>query len=221
LVDDEGPDQSTELDQRVPVTAVTRQSRRLNCEHGAHAGFADRSQQALEARPSGAATRAAKIIVGDLDCGPAELTGAIGETILPAPALMIVRQLIGRRLSDVDIRTARKMLRRDLAHRRSPLLPAQSRSRAAGLPPEQPDRPSVRPPTRRGAPRPPRTGFVGGFWIGASLSASSVFDSDWRKPKSASISARRDRVGHGDAPVLSEVANSSSSRQDVPSCYRV
>src|SRR5260221_1934218 len=28
-------------------------------------------------------------------------------------------------------------------------------------------------------------------------------------------------VGHGDAPVLSEVANSSSSRQDAPSRYRV
>src|ERR1700722_16643383 len=114
LVDDEGPDQSTELDQRVPVTAVTRQSRRLDREPGAHAGFADRSQQALKARPSGAAARAAKIIVDDLDCGPAELTGAIGKTILPASALMIVRQLVGRRLPDVDIRPARKMLSRDL-----------------------------------------------------------------------------------------------------------
>src|SRR4029453_7732158 len=28
-------------------------------------------------------------------------------------------------------------------------------------------------------------------------------------------------VGHGDAPVLSEVANSSSSRQDAPSRYSV
>src|SRR5215475_10932283 len=192
LVDDESPDQSTELDQRVPVTAVTRQSRRLNCEHGAHAGFADRSQQALEARPSGAATRAAKIIVGDLDCGPAELTGAIGETILPASALVIVRQLIGRRLSDVDVRAARKMLSRDLAHRRSPRLPVPSRSRAAGLPPKPPGRPSVWPPTRWGT-RSRRTGLVGAFRIGGSLSASSVFASDWRKLRSASISARRDR----------------------------
>ena len=108
LVHDEGSDQSTELDQRVPVTAVACQSGRLDREHCAHAGFADRSQQALEAGPSGAAPRAAKIIVDDLDCGPAELTGAIGKTILPASALMIVRQLIGRRLPDVDIRTARK-----------------------------------------------------------------------------------------------------------------
>jgi hypothetical protein len=96
LVDDEGPNQSTELDQRVPITAVPCQSRRFDREHGAHAGFADRSQQTLEAGPSDAAARTAKIIVVDLDYCPAELTSAIGETILPASALVIVCQLIGR-----------------------------------------------------------------------------------------------------------------------------
>src|ERR1700716_1534303 len=80
-------------------------------EHGAHARFADCSQQTLEARPSNAAARTPQIIVDDLDCGPAELTGAVGEAILPASALMIVRQLIGRRLSAVKIRTARQILR--------------------------------------------------------------------------------------------------------------
>src|ERR1700682_3994203 len=150
---------------------------------------ADCSQQTFEPGPSDAAARAAKIIVDDLDRGPAELTGAIHETILPASTLMIMGQLIGRRLSDVNIGTARKMLSRDLAHRRSPRLPGRSRSRAAGLPPERPDRPSVRLPKRRGAPR-PRTGSVGSFWIGAALSASSIFDSDWREPRSASAAAR-------------------------------
>src|ERR1700751_3275006 len=91
LVDDEGPYQSTELDQRVPVTAVTCQSRRFDREHGAHAGFADRSQQTFEAGPSSAPARPAKVIVNDLDSSPAELTGAIGKTILSALALMIVR----------------------------------------------------------------------------------------------------------------------------------
>jgi hypothetical protein len=52
--------------------------------------------------------------------------------------------------------------------------------------------PSARLPARRGI-RPPRTGLAGDSRIGASLSASSVFDSDWRNPRSASISARRDR----------------------------
>src|SRR6188472_3603624 len=67
--------------------------------------------------PSSSAPGAAKIIVDDLDCGPAELTSAIGKTILPAPALLILRQLIGSRLSDVEVCTARKMLSRDLARR--------------------------------------------------------------------------------------------------------
>src|SRR6516225_1852762 len=192
LVNDDRSDLSTELDQRVPVTAVTRQSRRLDREHGAHADFADCCQQALEARPSDTAARSAKVIIDDLDRSPAELTGAIHEAILPASALMIMRQLIGRRLSDVDIGTARKMLSRDFAHRRSPCSPVQSRSRAAGLPPEPPDRSSVRPPERREASR-PRTGSVAGFWIGAALSAFSVFDSDGRERRSTSAAARRDR----------------------------
>jgi hypothetical protein len=47
-----------------------------------------------------AAARAAEIIVDNLDGGPAKLTSAIGKTILPTAALMIVRLLIGRRLAD-------------------------------------------------------------------------------------------------------------------------
>src|SRR5580658_9024693 len=160
LVDDDGPDQSTELDQRVPVAAVARQSRRFNRQHGAHASLADCSQQSLETRSDDAA-RAAEIIVDNLDGGPAKLTSASGKTILPTAALMIVRQLIGRRLADVDIRAAREMLSRDLGHRQSSALPAQSRSRAAGLAREPPDRPSVRPTYRRRAPL-PRTDPVGG-----------------------------------------------------------
>jgi hypothetical protein len=91
FVDDEGTDQSTEFDQRVPITAVTCQAGRLDRKDGAYPGFADRGQQALKAGPSSAAARAAKIIVDDLDCGPAELTGAISKTILPTLALMIAR----------------------------------------------------------------------------------------------------------------------------------
>src|SRR4029077_4089179 len=151
VVDDDRSDYSKELNQRVPVTAVARQSRYLDREHSANAGFADCSQQALEARPNDAAARTAKIIVDDLDRGPAELTGSIHETILPASALLIMRQLIGRRLSDVNIGAASKMIRRDLAPRRSPRLPGRSRSRAAALPPERPDRPLVRPPKPREA----------------------------------------------------------------------
>src|SRR5262245_27673016 len=192
LVHDDGTDQSTELDQRMPIAAVAREPRRLDREHGADAPLADRRQQALEARPRDDAARAAHIIVDDPDSGPAELPRAIDEPVAPAPALVIVHELISGRRTDVEVRAACKVLRCDLGHRQSPRLPALLRSRAAGLPPASPDRPSVWPPARCVAP-PPRTGSVGAFRAGAALSASSVFDSDWRKPSSASISVRRNR----------------------------
>jgi len=56
FVHDDSPDQSTELDQRVPVAAVAGQSRSLDRQHGTDPPLADRRQQALEARPINAAT---------------------------------------------------------------------------------------------------------------------------------------------------------------------
>jgi hypothetical protein len=88
----------------VPVAGVTSQPRRFDREYGTDAAFADRCQQALEAWPSDADAGAAKIIVDDLDCSPAELSGTIGEPVLTAAALQIVQQLIGRRLADVERR---------------------------------------------------------------------------------------------------------------------
>ena len=104
LVDDERADQSTELDQRVPVAAIAGKTRRLDREHGADTALADRGQQPLEAGTGDAAARSAEIVVDDLDVAPAKLLGAIGKAVLPAPALMIVRELICRRLPDVDDR---------------------------------------------------------------------------------------------------------------------
>src|SRR5258708_31464667 len=95
LVYDDSPDKSTELDQRVPVATVAGQPRRLDRKYCADPPFTDRSQQALEARPIDAASRAAKIIVDDLDRGPAELPGTIGEPVLAAGALRLVSKLIG------------------------------------------------------------------------------------------------------------------------------
>jgi len=88
LVYDDGPDKSTE---RVPVAAVTRQSRRFDREYGTDPAFADRCQQALEAWPIDADAGAAKIIVDDFDCSPAELPGTIGEPVLTVTALEIVQ----------------------------------------------------------------------------------------------------------------------------------
>ena len=98
LVYDDGPDKSTELNQRVPVAAVTSQPRHFDREYRTDAALADRCQQALEARPIDATARAAKIIVDDLDRGPAELPSTIGQPVLTAAALRIVQKLIGRRL---------------------------------------------------------------------------------------------------------------------------
>src|ERR1700745_1743714 len=90
LVYDDGPDKSTELDQRVPVAAVSGQPRRFDRKYGTDAAFADRCQQTLGARPNDPTARAAKIIVDDLDRSPAELPGTIGEPVLTATALRIV-----------------------------------------------------------------------------------------------------------------------------------
>jgi hypothetical protein len=116
LVDDDGPNQSTELDQSVPVAPIASQPGRLDREHGTDAAFADRCQQALEARPVDAASRSTQIIVDDLNASPTEMPGALGEPVLSALALLIVHKLIGRRLTDIDVRAAHKMLRGDLGH---------------------------------------------------------------------------------------------------------
>ena len=42
LVYDDGPDKATELDQRVPVAAVTSQPRPFDRKYGTDAAFADR-----------------------------------------------------------------------------------------------------------------------------------------------------------------------------------
>src|SRR6516164_8980313 len=87
LVYDDGPNKSTELNQGMPVAAVTSQPRCFDREDAADAAFADRGQQALEARPIDPTTRAAKIIIDDLDRHPPELPGTIGEPVLAAAAL--------------------------------------------------------------------------------------------------------------------------------------
>src|SRR5260370_42077401 len=122
LVDDDGSNQSTERDQRMPVAAVARETRGFNRKHGADTPLADCRQQALEARACDTAARAAEIIVNDLDSGPAKLFGAIGEPVLAAPALMIVCQAIGRRFSAVDTGGPARGSRRVLGHDGGPPL---------------------------------------------------------------------------------------------------
>jgi hypothetical protein len=90
LVDEDCPNQSTELDQHVPIAAIAGETRGLDREHRANTASADRADQTIEPRSGGSATGAAQIFVDDLDARPAELTGTIGERILATPALVIV-----------------------------------------------------------------------------------------------------------------------------------
>ncbi len=134
LVDDERADQSTELDERMPVAAVSGKTRRLDREHSADTALADHCEQPLEAGTHEAAARAAEVVIDDIDVTPAKLLGAIDEAILARPALVIVCELVCCRLPDVNAGTAAEMFSRDLGHRRSPHLPplpAPPRSRAA------------------------------------------------------------------------------------------
>src|SRR5262249_51206654 len=195
LVGEERADQSTELDQRMPVAAITGKTRCLDCEHSADTAVADRCEQPLEAGTRDATARAAEVVVDDIDVAPAKLLSSIDEAVLAPPALMIVRELVRCRLPDVDAGAAGEMLRRDLGHRRSPRLPplpAPSRSRAAA--PRCPSRARSfeLPAVRRTVAR-PRTGLAEDSRIGASFSGRSVFDSDTKKPRSASTSLRRER----------------------------
>src|SRR5215470_14104934 len=177
LVYDDGPDKSTELNQRVPVAAVTSQPRHFDREYRTDAAFADRGQQALEARPIDASARAAEVIVDDLDYSPAELPGTIGEPVLTPAALQIVQQLIGRRLADVDKGAAAQMIRRDLGHHQSSWPPAPPRSRAVELLRVLPVVPSVRRTEKCAAP-PARTGPAECLRLCASFLAFSIRGSD-------------------------------------------
>src|SRR5258708_11235819 len=184
VVYEDSPDKSTDLDQRVPVAAVASQPGSLDREHGAAPPLTNRRQQALEARPTDATSRAAEVIVDDLDRGPAELPGAIGEPVLTAAALRIVQQLIARRLANIDESTAAQVLSRDLGHRPSPRPPTPPRSRAAGLLPALPSALSVRGSARH-ATRPGRTDPAECWRSCASLAAFSMLEAGWgegRKP---------------------------------------
>src|SRR6202163_4519353 len=107
----------------MPVTTIAGKTRRLDRKHGADPAVADRREQPLEARTSGAAARAAEVVVDDIDLAPAKLPGPIGEVVLAPPALVIVQKLVCGRLADIDAGAAGKMLSRDLRHCRSPGLP--------------------------------------------------------------------------------------------------
>src|SRR3954471_5780807 len=137
LIGDQRANQAAELEQRVPVTAVAGEPRSLDRDDGADAALTDGGKELLKARPGNAGAGAAEIVVNHLNGGPPQRAGAIDQGVLPAATLVIVEDLIGRRLADIKDSAAGQVFRRDLGHRRPPDRPSMS-PRPAGrrrLPP--------------------------------------------------------------------------------------
>src|SRR5215471_5268704 len=117
LVDDQAVHEGAEFQQRVPISPVAGQPRRLDRQYRAGRAGADRREQTLETGTQLTTARPAKIIVNDNDVLPAERVRTRHQGVLSASALGVVEQLIRRRLPDVDISLARQVLRRNLIHR--------------------------------------------------------------------------------------------------------
>jgi len=134
FVDDDRADQAAKLQQGVPVTPVAGQARRLHGHDGADTPFADRREQPLEPRAPNAAGRSAEIVVDNLDVLPTKQSRPVGKAVLSTLALQIVRDLLGRRLPNIDNCAASQMVRRYLRHR-TPPPGSWSPSRALGSSP--------------------------------------------------------------------------------------
>lgn len=100
----------------MPVAAVAREPRSFDGHHRADVAAADGGQQAFEAGPRHARAGNPQIIVDNDDVGPAQRSRAFGQRILAPAALMVVLQLIGGGLADIDVGTAAQVLSADLAH---------------------------------------------------------------------------------------------------------
>ena len=104
----------------MPVATVACESRRLDRDHDADASLTDGGQQLLEAGPRDATAGAAEIVIDDGDIAPAELSRAIGKTVLAALTFQVVGRPDRRRLTNVDDGLTGEVLSRDLAHERPP-----------------------------------------------------------------------------------------------------
>src|SRR5207245_10339760 len=96
---------------------VPRQPRGLEAHHDARAPEADVSHELLEAVPAlhrGAGLPLVAVDDDDLLGGPAERHGALPQGVLPLRALRVLEHLPERRLSDVEVRVALEVPRRDL-----------------------------------------------------------------------------------------------------------
>ena len=97
----------SKVQKRVPIPAIAGEARGLDRQYGAGGAGTDCRQQALKPGAGRAASRATEIIIDDNHVFPAKGTCAICQRVLTTATLRIVSKLIGSRLSDVDVSTAR------------------------------------------------------------------------------------------------------------------
>ena len=135
LIDQQRVDEAAHLDELLPVAAVAREPRDLPGRHRADLAQADLGDHALEARARGPARRrAAEVLVGDLDLGPAQLHEPVAHGVLQHLTLVVVLDPMGRGPADIEHRLARLVPCGNLpsAHRRRS--PAAARCRRRGRP---------------------------------------------------------------------------------------
>ncbi len=123
-VDDAGIDETAELEQVMPVPAVSGETGGVEAKHGADLPGAEPGDELLEARACyGAAGRTAEVVVDDLDAAKSAPVGFVNKVVLAALALEIDLDLRLCRLTHIhDCLAAQHCGRQGISarHRRSP-----------------------------------------------------------------------------------------------------
>ena len=105
-VADERIGDTAKFQQPIPVSVVPRQARDFQSENDAYMGQGDFAGQARKpGSVVGAGAGQAEIFIDNdhLLFGPAELTGFVGQRVLPGGGLAVVFDLAGCGLADVNI----------------------------------------------------------------------------------------------------------------------
>src|SRR3954452_8685529 len=114
---EEHTEDRAQLQQLVPVAVVARQPRGIQAEHEASLAQADLGDQPLEALARRArCARLAQVIVDHRNplARPAETAGPVDQPILQFRALLVLANLAGRGLADIDVGELGTVRRGDL-----------------------------------------------------------------------------------------------------------
>jgi hypothetical protein len=101
----EGPHDRGEIDEGIPIRVVARQATRLVRENDPDTPERDGGHQFLKAGALTILARLAQIRINAPDPfgGPAQGQGALHERVLMLPSLVMLVDLLQRRLADIDI----------------------------------------------------------------------------------------------------------------------